>query len=245
MKIFIVGAGEVGLHIATSLSLEGHDLVVVEQDRDKARTLQTELDVLAVNGDGCDPTLLQSHGIDGADLFFAVSNDDASNLLAGMTARRLGAKRSVVRVGRHHHAKNPLIAEDPDIVALYPERLVAEEIHGLTRVPGVSKAHFFANGKLILLVARPSRTADIYHKPLKALDGPNGWVLVGVQRATEMIIPRGDTELKKRDLLYAVGRTETVPEYLESIGVTSRPTKKVVIAGGGQVGRWLSKLLCK
>ena len=52
MKVFIVGAGEVGTHIASALSREGHDLVVVERDKEKVRQLQSQLDVLAVRGDG-------------------------------------------------------------------------------------------------------------------------------------------------------------------------------------------------
>ncbi len=245
MKIFIVGAGEVGVHIAASLTREGHDLVVIERDREKVRKLQTQLDVLVVSGDGCNPTLLESHGVQAADLFFSVSNEDASNLLSAMTARALGASRAVVRLGQPYHGRNPLVSNDPEIVALYPERLVAEEIHGLTRVPGASKAHFFARGKLLLLQTRPSRGADIYGRPLKQLRGPAGWILVGVHRAGQTIIPRGDTELLRGDVLYAVGGAETVSDYLQSIGVESRPTRRVVIAGGGHVGRFLSNLLIK
>ncbi len=243
MRIVIIGAGEVGFHIASELEREGHDLVIIEQNEARVSELQTRLDVLAVTGDGCDPTILQQNGVGSADLLFAVSNNDPANMLAALTARRLGVGRCVARLGSDHHGENPLITEDPGIVPLYPERLVAEEIFGLTRVPGASRAHFFADGRLVLLAARPSRKAAIYKKPLKELEGPEGWILSGIRRTDGMVIPRGDSVLRKGDLLYAVGRTESVPEYLASIGVESQPTRRVVIAGGGQVGYWLSKLL--
>ena len=99
MKIFIVGAGEVGVHIASSLARENHDLVIIERDAKKVARLQSSMDILAVAGDGCDPALLRANGVKGADLFFAVSNDDSANLLAALTARSLGAQKCVVRLG--------------------------------------------------------------------------------------------------------------------------------------------------
>ena len=243
MRIFIVGAGEVGFHIATSLMPEGHDLVVIEADRAHARKVQAELDVMGVHGDGCQPELLKEYGVENADLFFSVSDSDAVNLLAALTARSLGAKQCIARLGNPQYGNNPMLLADPDIIPLHPERLVAEEILGLTRIPGVSKAHFFEDGKLLLLRARPSRDADIYGRPLRELSGPDGWVLVGVERGGKLTIPKGDTELKPGRRVYAVGRTETSKEFLSAIGIEAPPVKKVVIAGAGHVGSWLAKKL--
>ena len=156
VKIFIVGAGEVGYHIASSLRDEGHDLVVIERDPERVAELQNSMDILAVAGDGCNPALLKDHGISGADLFFAVSNNDPVNLLSALTARSLGAETCVVRVGDPRLGNSPLIKGDKNIVQIHPERLVAEEIVSLMRVPGASKATFFADGKLVLVQARPS-----------------------------------------------------------------------------------------
>jgi len=241
MKIFIAGVGEVGFHIARSLSEEGHDLVVIELDPKKVQQLQSELDVLAVTGDGCDPATLKEYGVKDADLFFAVSDNDPANLLAALTARTFGAKRCVARLGNPYHGSNPLLLADPEIIPLYPERLVAEEILGLTKVPGATKAHFFADGKLVLLHAHPSMSVDIYGKPLKELQGPDGWVLVGVLQGLRLTVPRGDTVLMPGQELYAVGRTETITEFLKTIGVESAPVRQVVIAGAGHVGAWLAR----
>lgn len=243
MRIFIVGAGEVGFHIASSLAREGHDLVVIEADTKRAKKVQNELDVMGVLGDGCQPQLLSDHGVENADLFFSVSDSDAVNLLAALTARSLGAKQCVARLGNPQYGENPLLKADRNIIPLHPERLVAEEILGLTRVPGVSKAHFFEGGKLLLLRARPARDADIYGRPLRELSGPDGWILVGVERGGKLTIPSGDTELKPGRRIYAVGRTETAREFLRAVGIEAPPVHKVVIAGAGHVGSWLAKKL--
>lgn len=245
MRIFIVGAGEVGIHIASSLVREGHDLVVIEKDPKKVASLHRSMDILAVAGDGCNPRLLKANGAGDADLFFAVSNNDAVNLLSALTARKMGAARCVVRVGDPELGGSPLLAKDPEIVQLYPERLVAEEIASLTRVPGAGKARFFAANRLVLLQARPSITASIYGRPLKDMHGPANWILTGIHRAAGTFIPRGDTILRPGDMLYAVGPTETIPDFLASLGVESRPTRHVIIAGAGQVGEWLARQLVK
>ncbi len=243
MKIFIAGAGEVGFHIASQLSKEGHDLVIIERDRDKVKRLEKRLDALTVQGDACNPQILRTRGIGSADLFFAVTNDDAANLLAAVTARKLGVARAVARLGRIYHEFNPLLKDDPELIPLYPERLVAEEILGITRVPGASKARFFAEDRLALIQASPSSKAKIFGVPLMEMSAPEGWVLTGVRRNGDLIIPRGDTRLHRGDELYAVGRTERIPAFLESVGIESRPVKQVVIAGGGQVGTALARML--
>jgi trk system potassium uptake protein TrkA len=245
MRIFIVGAGEVGIHIASSLVREGHDLVIIERDADKVSRLQSSMDILAVCGDGCNPELLKTHRAGDADLFFAVSNNDAVNLLSALTARRMGAARAVVRVGEPRLGNNPLIKNDKDILTLYPERLVAEEICSLTRVPGAGKARFFADGRLVLLQARPSIRASIYGRPVMDIQRPENWIFTGIHRAAGTVIPRGDTVLRPGDLIYAVGPTETIVDFLRCIGVETRETRNVIIAGAGHVGTWLANLLVK
>ncbi len=235
---------KVGIHIAASLQTEGHSLVVIERDAKKVTEIQNSMDVLAVCGDGCNPALLKEHGIKRADLFFAVSDNDAVNLLSALTARKLGASDCVVRLGNPELGKNPLISRDKGIRVLIPEQLVADEIRALTQVPGATKARFFADGRLVLLQARPHETASIYDRPLKEIDGPDNWILTGIHRTSGTIIPRGDTRLQRGDLLYAVGPTGTIPDYLRSLGIESRPTRRVVIGGAGQVGETLARRLC-
>jgi trk system potassium uptake protein TrkA len=243
MRIFIVGAGEVGIHIASSLVLEGHDLVIIERDAKKVAELQTSMDLLAVHGDGCNPRLLKKHGIESADLLFAVSDNDAVNILASITARSLGAKQAVVRISNPDMGKNPLVRKDDGITPLYPERLVAEEIVGLTKVPGAGRARSFGDGKLVLLQAHPSISAPIYGRRLKEIAGPPGWILAGIHRASGTVIPRGDTKLHPGDILYAIGPQETSGDYLSSIGLESETVEHVVIAGAGHVGAALARLL--
>lgn len=242
MRIFIIGAGEVGAHIASALAQEGHDLVIVDTDLERVQAIQSELDVMGVLADGSLSSTLKANNIAQAELVFAVSNDDAANLLSVLTARRLGAGKCVVRLGNPGHGESPLL-EDEGILPLYPERLVAEEVIGLTKVPGASKAHFFEDGQLLLLRARPGAKAQIYGKSLRDLTLPKGWILVGVERGMKLSIPTGDTVLRPGQRLYALGYPESASEFLATIGIEAPPIRKVVVAGGGHVGRWLAHRL--
>jgi trk system potassium uptake protein TrkA len=92
---------------------------------------------------------------------------------------------------------------------------------------------------------RPSLSQDIYGRPLRDLRGPEGWILAGILRGAEIVVPRGDTVLWPGQAVYGVGRAETVTEFLSSLGVNGRPTRRVVIVGAGHVGSWLARLLVK
>jgi trk system potassium uptake protein TrkA len=113
------------------------------------------------------------------------------------------------------------------------------------RIPGVSKAHFFADGKLVLLRVRPSEGVEIYDKPLRDLKGPDGWILAGTVEGLRLKVPKGDTVLRRGQSIYAVGRTETVGDFLRGVGIEAPPTKRVIIVGAGHVGSWLAKGLVK
>ena len=242
MKILIVGAGEVGKHIAARLVREGHDLVVIDRDPDRISKIN-DLDLLGHEHDGCNPEALAELGIAKAGLLFAVSNDDTTNILAAITARALGVQRCVVRVSARHHYSNPLLA-DENITLIDPEELVAQEIKGMMRVPGAVRARFFKQDRLVLLhLLLGEQSADLCGRALRDLDWPGDWKLVALRRGTRIEIPTGDTQLEPGCRLYVVGRSDRIDEILAYSRVESRRAQRVVIAGGGQVGQRLAGLL--
>ena len=98
LKIIIVGAGEVGYYLADRLSLEGHDIVVVDSHEDKIKRIERNLNVMAIRGSGASAKVLEKAGIKETDLFVAVTNSDEINLIACLLAREYGVPRKVARV---------------------------------------------------------------------------------------------------------------------------------------------------
>ncbi|MEO1087397.1 MAG: NAD-binding protein, partial [Acidobacteriota bacterium] len=94
-----MGAGEVGFHLARTLSTDGHDVIVIESDPTQKERVEEEIDAAVVLGNGAEVPILQRAGVDKCDLFMAVSSHDEANLAASALAKHLGARRSVVRVG--------------------------------------------------------------------------------------------------------------------------------------------------
>ena len=107
-RFAVMGAGEVGFHLARTLSKEGHSLVVIDTDPHKQERLE-ELDVGFVPGNGAHIPVLEAAKVENCDLFMAVSSSDEANLAAAVLAKRLGAQRAVGS-GRHrrrHHGPPP------------------------------------------------------------------------------------------------------------------------------------------
>ena len=98
MKVIVVGAGEVGIHIAERLSKEVHEVTVIEKSRDKERQLRAKLNALVILGSGANAEVLEQAGIAGADLFIAVTDQDEVNLVACLLAHECGTKKIIARI---------------------------------------------------------------------------------------------------------------------------------------------------
>jgi len=138
MKIVIIGAGEVGFHLAKRLSYEKHDLVVIDADPEKCAKAREGLDVAVVEGNGSSQSVLVEAGLESADMLIAASAVDEINILACMIASRMGVKRKVARVRNpdYYGPASILKAEDLGVdLFIHPEEEVIQEIPYFT--PGV------------------------------------------------------------------------------------------------------------
>ena len=251
MRLVVLGAGRMGEHLIRQLSRlpEQHDITLVERNPETRIHLQRKYDIGIAEGDARVPAVLTQHCA-GADALFALTNDDATNMLAALTATdpAIGVHRAVVRLSDQRHRQNPLLAEEgrrDAIETIFPEELVAEEILGILRYPGARSVRSFGEGVLVLLRAAPQPPAA-FDRPLEEIDtAPRGWILTGILRkgGGPLEIPRGRTRVQQGDEIFAVGPASEARNFLKTIGVKQRPARRVVIAGLGQVGRRLGELL--
>ena len=251
MRLIVLGAGRMGEHLIRQLSRlpEHHDITLVDRDAEVCSHLLRKYDIGIAEGDARNPAIITQHCA-GADVLFALTNDDATNLLAALTATdpAIGAHRAVVRLSDPRHGQTPLLAEDSRreaIEMILPEALVAEEILGILRYPGARSVRSFGEGVLVLLRAVP-QVPTAFNRPLEEIDtAPRGWVLTGILRkgGGPLEIPRGRTRVQEGDEIFAVGPAAEAPNFLKAIGVNRRPARRVVVAGLGQVGHRLGELL--
>ena len=178
MRKIIVGAGEVGFSVADMMSDENYDVVVVEQDDEKLATVSSQLDVMAIKGNGASPYVLEKAGVRDCDLLLAVSNIDEVNLISCMVADRFGVKTKIARVRDpdFHLIGGPITAQQLGIdVMINPEVETADEIVALIRrrLKDIEEVGYgkLKQGDRVRITSGPLRDLEaVFDQPLSAAD---------------------------------------------------------------------------
>lgn len=244
MKIIIVGAGAVGSYLAERFSMEGHDVVVIESDPDRAAKVQGELDLLVITGNGASASTLEQAGLSEADLLVAVSSSDAVNVLACNAATKLGIPITVARV-EDPELKAEVEALGVDLV-IDPGEAAARELMVLVSTGRVAELVEFANGGLVLIGAYVSGDSPVVGKTLADLRETVvewDWLVVAVVRHGDTFIARGSTELQDGDHVLFMAKTGHTQTPYELLGLSDRPAEKVVILGGTRLARMTAQML--
>jgi trk system potassium uptake protein TrkA len=238
MHIVIAGAGEVGYNLAKVLC-EHHDVYVLEIDERKIETL-SNLNVSVVKGNSANLNVLKSVGVDRADVFLAVTGNDEVNMLSGVLARRLGARKVVVRVGNPEYVDKPVIRDHPlgfDLVVC-PQLVLANEIANILMIPGFVEFITLSGGEANVFEVKAGR--GIAGKTISNLNLPKNVLVVAIFRGEEIVIPRGETVIEEGDVLVVLGKMKELMK-IEAFG---KPlVKNVTIFGGGTVGSYIAKIL--
>ncbi|MEE9147262.1 MAG: Trk system potassium transporter TrkA [Candidatus Tectomicrobia bacterium] len=250
MRLVIVGAGEVGYHIASRLSREKHDIVIVDQADELVERVKEELDVMAYQGHGATPAILERAGISQADMLIAVTSSDEVNLVACLLARQYGVPKRIARINAPDARDSPLAEAGKSIgidLLINPSQAVAEEIWHLVKTPGAEEAADFLEGQVKLLSFRVQASAPIAHQRLRDFASHFArtlpFLIVAIQRERDTLIPTGNTVIEPDDHLLVIGKDELIRANLHWLGITLRPTKKVFIIGGGRVGLNVAQML--
>lgn len=239
MDVVIVGAGEVGHHLADILSRESHRVSVVDSDPDKARRLSESLDVHALVGDGTRAEALNSAGATKADLFVAVTNNDQVNMLASVVARGLGARRVILRLrdttllrGYRYFYKRALGFD----VVLSTDDLAAEEIVATVREQHALEVESFAEGRVQLRRLRIREEGELTSDSIAGLRLPQGLLIVAVSRKESFFVPAGDDRLLVDDQIYVLGKAPDLDQFEVFAGAPKLGRRSVVIMGGSGMG---------
>jgi trk system potassium uptake protein TrkA len=249
LKIVIVGAGEVGFHIASHLALENKEVVVVDKNADAIRRVSDHLDVQIVQGSGSSPVVLEEAGIRNAEVLLAVTDSDEANLVACLVANMLSPstqKLARVRDGDFDRYHDHFRKNAPHIdTIINPEIEVVKTIEGLMSVPGAADVGEFADGRIKFIgiyLENNSRLAGV-----RLADIPNKITnaIAAVVREEELIIPRGNDYLMPGDLVYFISEEDKLQETLAVFDKDDQPLKRALIVGGGNIGFRLAKSLEK
>jgi len=215
MNIIIVGGGNVGYYLAKRLG-ERNYVVLIEKNPEIGKSLANNTDVLVIQGDGCDPDVMRQAGIKKADVVAAVTGSDEDNLIICQLAKDIfKVKRTVARV---NDAKNEKIFNQLGVdVAIDSTAIIAKVIEDEIRWEDFINLLTFKKGKLSILRIDLPEDSPVLNKQIKDIELPPDSVLVAVMRDGEILIPKGNLVLKKKDEVIAITKIENESLLFKSL----------------------------
>ncbi len=250
MKIVIIGAGEVGFHIAEKLSEENQDVVIIDKDPQKIKRITENLDVQALLGTGTSPRLLKDTGISNADLLVAATNSDEVNLISCLLARNINqfmVKVARVRNEEYLEEKNLFSKELLGIDQIInPQSVMVKTILDLMEVQGASDVIDFVEGRIKLIGFTVIKDNPLVGRKLESLKGAEERLLVGaIVRGKQVIIPRGKDAIKSDDLVYVVISGDQLGHIQKLFNPQEDTVKRIMIFGASKAGTALAFALDK
>ena len=252
MRIVIVGAGEVGYSVARNLSADGHDIVIVEEDEERAAQAEETLDVMVVNGNGARPSVLAKAGITGKKsdvmMLIACTNRDEVNLMACWIAKRSGVPHVIARAVGLEFTDNESWANDLGIDMLVsPERSVAKDIEELLEVRAALHTTEIAGGRAGIYLFRVAQDSPLCGLPLYEIRKRNPkmiMLVVWVKSGEESFVPKASYALQPGDLCYTMCYRSQILEIERLFQpAKSKRLKRVFIIGAGKIGHQTAERL--
>lgn len=249
MKIILLGAGQVGGTLAQNLASEENDITVVDVDGARLRELQDRIDIRTVNGKASLPGILTQAGGEDADMLIAVTNSDEVNMVACQVAHslfRTPTKIARIRDPQYTRESDNLFKLDavPVDVLISPEKLVTEYVQRLIETPGALQVLDFAEGKLQLVAVRAVHGGLLVGQELRHLKHhmPSTETRVAaIFRRDRAIIPEGSTVIEADDEVFFIAAKQNIRAVMTELRRKEQNYKRVVIAGGGNIGYQLAK----
>ncbi|MBR4553480.1 MAG: Trk system potassium transporter TrkA [Bacteroidaceae bacterium] len=239
MKIVIAGAGAVGMYLSKLLSRERHDITLIDEHEERVASLSVTFDLKTLAGNPMALTTLKEANVGNADLFVAVTPDEAHNLTCCILAKKLGAKKTVARVDNDeftHEAQVAFFKEIGVQSIIYPELLAAKEIAGSIKRSWIRQYWEVGNGALVMLGVKVRNGATIVdeQKTLRELCGPEApFHIVAIKRGDDTIIPHGDDVVRPRDIVFFMTTPQYVPEIRALAGKEGYPDVNNLMVMGG------------
>lgn len=250
MKIIILGAGQVGGSLALSLSDESNDITLVDQNAKVLHEIQDRADLQTVIGHAAHPTVLKQAGARDANMIVALTSSDETNMVACQVAYTLfhtPTKIARVRTGDYLSYKDLFVQEAlPVDVLISPELLVSKYVQNLIEHPGALQVLNFANGKVQLVAIRINSTSNLIGKSIQKIFADNNTKeaeIVAIYRDHEAMQIGEDSVIKRGDEIFFVAASAHAKKVTTMLQGLDKPNRRVLIAGGGNIGSQLAPIL--
>jgi len=249
MDIVIAGDGEVGMHLAEALVRSNHNITIVDPHEELLKMMESHTDLMTITGDSTSTDVLQRANVKRADLVISVLHDEHINLLTGIIAKKLGAKKVIARVNTMENLSPEVwrMYQDLGIDGLLsPEDIAAQEIISLLKKNASSETYDFAGGNLQLFMVKLDPEAEILGKTVDEVINQYEHIefrVAAIHRRQTTFIPQGDEVFQVSDMVYVVTKPHAINAIIKLSGKKQINVHNVMIVGGGRVGRITAKRL--
>ena len=249
MYIVIAGGGVVGFNIASLLSVENHDVVVIEESAASVEAIQRQLDVRTIRGNAATPRILREAEAHRADLVLAVTDSDETNMVVCFIAKEMGAARTAARIRNPDYsgyfqlpAKGPSatrrIVRPKSLgvdVFINPEAEMAREILSILAGFYSTPAEQFGGGVVQL---REFKVEDksLFNKKLSDITADIPFYIVAVGHEDGGVIAKPGEVIHEGDSIYIIAAGDQVERLGRLFAIPRRPAQSVAVIGGGRVG---------
>ena len=247
MKIIILGAGQVGTSVAESLVSEANEITVVDTDVPSLNRLADRLDLRVVVGNAALPSVLKQAGAEDADLLIAVTQSDQTNLCACRTAKTLfNLPTKIARLRSPDYAQYPELLGPKNFAvdfSICPEQIVTDYIVKLIEFPEALQVLEFADGLVSLVAVRAFAGGPLVGHPIADLRRHIPDLdarIAAIYRKDQAIVPDGETLVEAGDEVFCLAATRDIRKVLSELRRLDSPTKRIMIAGGGNIGARLA-----
>lgn len=239
-----------GSSVATNLSTEANDITVVDHNEKVLHALRDRLDISTVMGRGSHPAILRKAGADDADMIIAVTDSDETNMVACQVAYTLfHTPTKIARVRNVDYLRYPKLFNQealPIDVLISPEQLITDYIQRLIQYPGALQVLDFADGLVQLVGVKAYYGGPLVGHELKALRDHMPAIetrVAAIFRRDRAILPKGNTVIEADDEVFFVAAPENIKNVISELRKLDKPYKRIMLAGGGNIGRRLAKTL--
>ncbi len=250
MKIIILGAGQVGASVAENLVNEASDITVIDCDSSRLQDLQNRLDLRTVVGNGAHPETLLRAGAEDADLILAVTNSDEVNMAACQIAYTLfHTPTKIARIRAAEYLAHPeIFTQDaiPIDVIISPEQIVTDYIQRLIEYPTALQVLDFAGGLVQLVAVKAVEGGPLVGHEIRELRDHLPGIdsrVAAIYRQDRSIPPRGSTVIESGDEVFFIAAKQDLRSVLGELRKLEKPVRRVMLAGGGNIGRRLAASL--
>jgi trk system potassium uptake protein len=246
VQVIVIGSGEVGQHIARTLSAERHDVTVVDHDVARVEAMQGELDALVLSGNGASPRILRDVSAGQADLVCAVTQSDETNIIAALAAHQLGAERTVARVrdpdyftGDESYARDVLGID----FLIHPERATAQDVAEAIELPGAVRVEYFADGRVGVAESVLTERSPLLGRPLSSRRMVRANSIVGIVRDGRAVPADPGHRPRAGDHVLVAAAREDLAAVVAHLAGHTVTIRDVIIYGGGHIGLPLARRL--